>query len=553
MNNSFSWKLTSIFRNPITLKLTKPIRKIKDYLDEKALGQNFQITFEPKLECISYIKQGGQIICKVSPDPSHADSIIRAWILYGQLRFQLSKDGDTYRTNVPKFKGAHLLSICLKTTSGKSYCISRKLIVSSKQTSPLPTKTNDHKRISHELFDENEYLKANDDVRNSGMPAFDHYIGFGIDEGRLPNSKSNIEKKVRARIHPYSKKKSTEIHSYLNHQSIDNSQKKLKVAIITYSTGNFFFHEIAEYFRNSIESKNTSCTIVNESCIGEEEFDHYFLIAPHEVFYLDRNSNKIHEYLKGRIEKTTYYLTEQPQTTFHQIQLKYLFEGAHLLNLNLLDTLYLRSFGLNVDYLPLYYSSKNDYTAYREFSSKTNGLHIPKKARCYKNGKDISQRPFDISFIGNCCGRRKQALCELTDTLSKYDTFLFTPDWTKPHTDNCIATLNKNDSLALSQRSKICLNIHRDTMNYFEWHRIVLRNMISGAVTLTEPVNNTPEFTEGEDYIACSLESFPKKIDWLLSTEEGLEMLRKVQKKSRENLMKTNFENHIKMYLNHVT
>lgn len=90
-------------------------------------------------------------------------------------------------------------------------------------------------------------------------------------------------------------------------------------------------------------------------------------------------------------------------------------------------------------------------------------------------------------------------------------------------------------------------------MNYFEWHRIVLRNMISGAVTLTEPVNNTPEFTEGEDYIACSLESFPKKIDWLLSTEEGLEMLRKVQKKSRENLMKTNFENHIKMYLNHVT
>ena len=77
--------------------------------------------------------------------------------------------------------------------------------------------------------------------------------------------------------------------------------------------------------------------------------------------------------------------------------------------------------------------------------------------------------------------------------------------------------------------------------------------MVSGAVTLTEPVNNIPEFTEGEDYIACPLESFPKKIDWLLSTAEGLSTLRKVQKKSIDNLKKHNFENHIKMYLNHVT
>ena len=75
--------------------------------------------------------------------------------------------------------------------------------------------------------------------------------------------------------------------------------------------------------------------------------------------------------------------------------------------------------------------------------------------------------------------------------------------------------------IGLSRRSKILLNIHRDELPYFEWHRIMFHGLWQNTLVVTEPCHDVPGLVAGEHFVACSLAEMPAKIEWLLRDPVG--------------------------------
>jgi len=212
---------------------------------------------------------------------------------------------------------------------------------------------------------------------------------------------------------------------------------------------------------------------------------------------------------------------------------------------------YLRSLGVECHYLSLGYIDSLKSDEIREFGQSAEDMYLPQKV--FEQGvPKLEERPVDAVFIGNGCERRQKFFGEHAEYLSNFNMSVFMPDWKIPHAAGGLATLDANDSLALCQRSKIFLNIHRDDFEYFEWHRICMRGFLSGALVLTEPVFKVPEFESGVHYLECSLEEMPEKINWLLNSNEGQEVLMQVSAAGREAYLNTSMPRSMSGYLSFV-
>jgi hypothetical protein len=74
---------------------------------------------------------------------------------------------------------------------------------------------------------------------------------------------------------------------------------------------------------------------------------------------------------------------------------------------------------------------------------------------------------------------------------------------------------------AISRRSKILLNLHRDPEAYFEWHRIAWYGLALGTLVLTEEVQPIPGLRAGEHYLVVTQEKMAEMLHWLLHDPAG--------------------------------
>ena len=88
----------------------------------------------------------------------------------------------------------------------------------------------------------------------------------------------------------------------------------------------------------------------------------------------------------------------------------------------------------------------------------------------------------------------------------------------------------------MAQRSKIHLNIHRDDVTYFEWHRMVLLGIWQKALMVTEPCFKVPGLNPGEHYFEGDISELPDAIEWFLETEEGMREAEKMRNRAYETL-----------------
>ena len=215
--------------------------------------------------------------------------------------------------------------------------------------------------------------------------------------------------------------------------------------------------------------------------------------------------------------------------------MQYLFDGSNVIDINLTNAIFTREYGILSYFLPLGPLKSDLELKQINFNQYLNGIFIDKNTRDYnvEHEKVLSQRPIDILYIANCVPRRASFLAKNANVFNKFNSFIFSPIWPFPHKADSITTLDKNNSLALCQRSKILLNIHRDEFNYFEWHRIVLRGFRSGNVVITEPSYPVPGFVNGTHYLEVPLDEIPDKIEYLLNTTEGTELCNSISRNAR--------------------
>ena len=150
----------------------------------------------------------------------------------------------------------------------------------------------------------------------------------------------------------------------------------------------------------------------------------------------------------------------------------------------------------------------------------------------------LMQRPLDLNFIGTLNSRREKFFAANASWLSQYCNFFHIPSMDFPLRKGEGQALDTESVLGISRRSKILLNIHRDNLPYFEWHRIVFHGLWQNTLVVTEPCHDVPGLLAGEHFIECHLSDMEEMLYWLLSTSEGVQKAEQVRNAGHQALIK---------------
>ena len=288
------------------------------------------------------------------------------------------------------------------------------------------------------------------------------------------------------------------------------------VQVLVHSRGNFFFREIRDFLAQGWRRLGVETHVGDERtppCHGSRPV----IVAPHEFFALGGAH-------PGWDRRTDLVLvnTEQPQTPWFAACLARLVASPLVFDLNWQTALLLRTFGAPAHFLPLGYDAgdvaarpRRRLPASRAFAGMAaRERQLPPIAAWH-------DRPIDVLFVGTLSPRRARALAAAASTLARYRCFLHLPPTTRPLVAGGDDSLHARDMADLCRRAKIVLNVHRDDVPYFEWHRVVSQGIRQGALVVSEPMMPGPAFTPGVDFVESSLPALPQTIERLLASAAG--------------------------------
>ncbi len=293
------------------------------------------------------------------------------------------------------------------------------------------------------------------------------------------------------------------------------------VAIYSSSLGNAFHHEMAKLLAHGFRATGAEVSLRDENDPADTGATHSIVVAPHEFFGLGEGATRCTpEFLPA----CHLFLAEQPGSRYFSMCLWYAQRALGVLDINPLSALVWSELGIEARALPLGYIE--GYPAYEEgvdFSDSLAWASLEPAARDWKGrlGDPLLERPIDVFFNGVLSDRREQFFASNARHLAPHRCALFMPTPSVPIEGNLPSALDERAATALSQRSKIHLNIHRSDFPYFEWHRNVIRSIWQQTLLVTETSYRIPGLEPGEHYIECDLERIPSTINWLLTTSEG--------------------------------
>ena len=202
----------------------------------------------------------------------------------------------------------------------------------------------------------------------------------------------------------------------------------------------------------------------------------------------------------------------------------------------------LRELGLPAYWLPLGYLDN-----YEPFTGSKNlpdllalkGLRRSIRKTCPSRDSTLSERPIDIHFVGSLNKRRDQFFAQNGSWLNQYRCFLHIPPMQGPFIQGQGQALDTDAVIGLSRRSKILLNVHRDELPYFEWHRIVFHGLWQNTLVVTEPCHDVPGLLPNVHFISCPLSEMQEHVAWLLRSAEGQAEAERIRLSGHLALMQT--------------
>ena len=378
------------------------------------------------------------------------------------------------------------------------------------------------------FFDTQYYLAKNPDVATSGINPLAHYIAFGAKEGRVPWSIDKLAlefKKTNLDIFQ------EEYPRFLREPNYQFSGNKTKNTIGIYSSslGNYFINEIADFLNVAFQLRGYDTYRLSEVDKIPSKLDYHLIVAPHEFFYLGEGKSRTDLSL---LSNGIMVNVEQPHTSWFSKSLHYLKQARLVFDINLQSAAMLEKMGITAYFLPLGFQSK-----YENFEACSNLPHhlllnsLPNNIRNNIASRDapLEFRPLDLHFIGILNHKRETFFAENACWLSKYRCFWHIPPLEGPLIKEEDRTLDSHSAIGLSRLSKILLNIHRNDLPYFEWHRIVFHGLWQKTLVVSEPCYRIPGLIPNEHYIECELQEVAERVDWLLNTSAGRETAEQIR------------------------
>ena len=377
----------------------------------------------------------------------------------------------------------------------------------------------------HPFFSTAFYRETHPDIAAANINPLEHYLAYGAKEGRTAFSVQQISHIVEQSTPADADYLA--IFSGLSRTETQTPSVPKQLAIYCNSLGNYFITEIADFIAAALRQAGHTVTQLNEQSIPPENIDGHWIIAPHEFFYLGDGPQwaKKSQWLSEAIIVNV----EQPQTTWFSKAFHFLRRAKVIFDINVKSTAIMRMLQLPAYWLPLGYLKQY---AEMQAANQLPDIRILKSisAQISQQLPDIdaplSARALDIHFIGSLNPRREQFFASSAQWLNRYRCFLHIPPAGAPSIKGEIIegqsqALETSAVVGLSRRSKILLNVHRDDLPYFEWHRMIFHGLWQNTLVVTEPCHAVPGLVAGEHFIECSLSDMADKIKWLLSDPEG--------------------------------
>jgi hypothetical protein len=290
--------------------------------------------------------------------------------------------------------------------------------------------------------------------------------------------------------------------------------------LYTSSQGNYFFQEIRDLLAGGLEELGLAVALREDTDgFGSPDAWHVVL-APHEFFCLGAGPQLGQESLPNRLIIIN---TEQPSTHWFRLSVPYFPRAQVIWDIDYLSAQRLFYQGWKCRHLALGYVPD-----FRPFGKKK---ALPEHyGTCFLEPQvrkrsplvePLAIRPIDLVFFGNPTPRRHQFYTAAAALLAKYHCYFHFSDGSRPLLAGKTTCMNTSTVMGLVQRSKILLNIHRDTDLYFEWQRIVMQGLWQKTLVISEPCSPAPPFRPGIDYVEAPLTEIPAKIDYYLSDLRG--------------------------------
>jgi hypothetical protein len=311
------------------------------------------------------------------------------------------------------------------------------------------------------------------------------------------------------------------------------------VAIYSNSQGNAFHHEMAKLLEHGFRATGAEVSLRDENHAPDREASHSVVVAPHEFFALGEGQKRC---TAEFLENCHLFLAEQPGSRYFSMCLWYGLRARGVLDINPLSAVVWSELGVHARALPLGYVE--GYPAYEEgvdFGHSSARRSLEPSAYNWKGrlADPLVERPIDVFFNGVLSDRREWFFASNARHLAPHRCALFMPTPSVPIEAALPSALDERTATALSQRSKIHLNIHRSDFPYFEWHRNVVRSIWQKTLLVTETSYRVPGLEPGEHYIECDLGRIPAMIDWLLTTSEGQAKAEAVRQSAYKALQET--------------
>jgi hypothetical protein len=371
------------------------------------------------------------------------------------------------------------------------------------------------------IYVTSDYVELNGDIRKSvneyKIDPAGHALAYGVPEGR------HIFKTIRVAqvLGEYARRPFSAEPNFKDVPALPS------IGVFYNSSGNVFIKELAEELVDALQFINIDATLVDEKSKPGRNFAMTIIVAPHEFFHIGAGKRWVDDDI---IRNAFMYNTEQPQTIWFERAIPFILASRGVIDICLQIADIFKESGM-----PAVHFNPNARPA-TEWLLPEDTAHsfykvLPKKAQAVPDtSAPFATRPIDICFFGTSSRSREMFFSKNARFLSDYQNFIYYRKFAGPliasGRDGILSRIGRH----VTAHSKIALNIHRDELGFFEWHRLVKQGMVGGSIVVTEPCLPHPVFKPGVHFLEETTRHIPDLIEWLLKSKDGQAKAKFIQK-----------------------
>jgi hypothetical protein len=374
------------------------------------------------------------------------------------------------------------------------------------------------------LFDPAFYTQGRPDGPSRVRDALDHYVKWGSRARLRTCSRMTVARVIGWLDQDYEDEAQKFRQSFEQAQeavaSLDQFLSDTKIGVFLHTQSNFYMRPIAESLCEALRAAGARAEIMSELERNPESVTIPIVMAPHEFFGF-----RLPSYFQSEIFAKLYiaFNTEQLPSDWFKDCFSDLLSARAIIDVNFHSACILGRALPTLHSLPaMRVDGWNEYTSNADPAHEQLRWLSPNIRSQLGIRPEFDDRPLDVFFAGFSTPHRDATLTRLAPYLAGKQSYLAygskNSAAAQPPEKNASIFAN---NLCVCGLSKIVLNVHRFSLGYFEWERMIAQGFMAQACVVSTPSLRSPFFTPGVHYLEVPARHIDPAVQWLLETDEG--------------------------------